>query len=144
MILLAAALLLPPCLDPDETSAVQAPLLEAGAPCKVRAAPVQHFGRIGVPPPVSLKTSIRRRLDTILFDGVSARYKWPLVRSDVGVYCGWVNARNRMSAYTGWTQFLAFYDRNYRVTSLSLAEANGITDLVCKGGGYDITSPPAD
>lgn len=102
------------------------------------------------PGPVSeqWKQVITKELDTRLFDGESARYKWPDVRpaprrdAENFVYCGWVNAKNRMGAYTGWKPYAVFIDDG-RLN----VKAEGIGDSVfidtfCGDFGYDYQHPP--
>jgi hypothetical protein len=42
--------------------------------------------------------------DTILVDGPSARWRWgKVVRGSIA--CFWVNSKNRMGGYSGWSQY---------------------------------------
>lgn len=49
------------------------------------------------------KAAVRNYFDAILFDGLSARWKYTRGKGDV--ICGTVNAKNRMGAYTGWVPY---------------------------------------
>lgn len=48
----------------------------------------------------------RDAMDKQLFDYTSARFRD--VRGDGALICGFVNAKNRMGAYTGWSRFVWF------------------------------------
>jgi len=50
------------------------------------------------------QAAIKAKADLLMFDGPSSRWQWPLKR-DADVYCGFVNGKNRMGAYVGWTPF---------------------------------------
>ena len=83
-----------------------------------------------------------------LYDGESARWRWPLAREPAG-YCGWVNAKNRMGAYVGWRLYYVFYLSGAggvkvlraRMTGDDDAETAKINSL-CADDGYDISGPP--
>lgn len=51
------------------------------------------------------KTDIIRQVKDTLIDGESARWRWPLHQPEWGVYCGFVNSKNRMGAYVGFVPF---------------------------------------
>ena len=93
------------------------------------------------------QATIKAYFDADLLDGASARWKWPaLSKEKPGIYCGWVNAKNRMGAYTGWQPFYVSFD-GPKIKSGRLY-ANGehgvILEAFCKSGGYDYTTPPRD
>lgn len=64
----------------------------------------------GSPPPRPLQTGIRNKLDLELLDGASARFKWLPLKNSKGFYCGLLNAKNSLGAYTGFKPFLAEFD----------------------------------
>lgn len=51
---------------------------------------------------------ISEAVGKLLADPYSAQYEWPEVRNPT-LYCGWVNAKNRLGAYTGYQQFMVMY-----------------------------------
>ena len=68
----------------------------------VAAAPAKHAPGAGV----EVK-SIQRALDAELLDFPSARFRDVHMTQDRVDVCGWVNSKNRMGGYVGWTQFHA-------------------------------------
>lgn len=58
---------------------------------------------------IGLQSEIKADLEPQLFDAQSARFIWPEKKHDK-IYCGFVNAKNRLGAYVGYRQFLAFTD----------------------------------
>ena len=66
---------------------------------------VAAVAALQAPGPVtpSLLAGAKIALDERLLDYPSARFRD--VRGDDKVLCGFVNARNRMGAYTGWARF---------------------------------------
>lgn len=54
--------------------------------------------------PVTMQAAIRRKMDDVLLDGASARYRWPLWKHP-DIYCFQVNAKNRMGGYVGWDTY---------------------------------------
>jgi hypothetical protein len=101
------------------------------------------------PLPAARQQAIRRYYDAKLFDGSSARWKWPRQHRDRGMYCGWVNARNRLGAYTGWTAYFVSFDAAGKVKDdVMLTDPKDvITDVhagICTRQGYDVVNPPLD
>lgn len=99
------------------------------------------------PPPPALQAKIKRHFDADLLDGPSARWKWPAMRKSAkGLYCGWVNAKNKLGAYTGWKPFYVF-EVNGKVDG-EIDDGQSSTaimlDVLCTQKGYDITEPPRD
>lgn len=97
-------------------------------------------------PNATLQRSIKSHFDAELLDGLSARWKWPAQRSPT-MYCGWVNAKNRMGAYTGWTPFAVLIEKG-KVKNGRLIGEPGVVNEIYAGGctkaGYDINEPPRD
>lgn len=71
---------------------------------KVSKAIAQDARIENTPLPITAQTAVKHYFDLKLMDGVSARYIWP-ARKTANWYCGFVNAKNMMGAYTGWRQF---------------------------------------
>ena len=61
-------------------------------------------------PPRQLRAGIQNKLDEQLLDGASARFKWLPLKNSKGFYCGLLNAKNYLGAYTGFKPFLAEFD----------------------------------
>ena len=59
-------------------------------------------------PSAVTQTAIRDAVGRKLADPFSAQYEWQAVRSDT-LYCGWVNAKNQLGAYTGYRPFMVLY-----------------------------------
>lgn len=91
------------------------------------------------------KADIVRQVRDKLIDGESARWRWPLHQTEFGTYCGWVNAKNRLGAYTGWTPFMviggAGTDGKYTVISSDFG-ASDVVARMCAESGYDLISGP--
>lgn len=101
------------------------------------------------PLPLAKQQAIRRYFDAKLFDGPSARWKWPKQQKDRGMYCGWVNARNRLGAYTGWTAYFVDFGPSGKVDHdvMLIDPKEVMTDVfsgVCTRQGYDVLNPPLD
>lgn len=123
-----------------------APVMAADAPVKPR--------------PITLaeKKAIIAQFSTMLLDGQSAIWRWPLVQNGASVagdYCGFVNAKNRMGAYVGFHAFYIFIFRppGKPVTAaggmlISEADpqslANSIVPDLCAGAGYSVTDIPPE
>jgi hypothetical protein len=50
------------------------------------------------------KASIMRQADELMFDGPATRWQWP-ERRNAKFYCGKLNGKNQLGAYTGWRLF---------------------------------------
>ncbi|WEK56488.1 MAG: hypothetical protein P0Y52_07935 [Candidatus Brevundimonas phytovorans] len=93
------------------------------------------------PPTNALFSGARSALDARLFDFPSARFRD--VRGDANVLCGFVNAKNRLGAYTGWKRFayVAFGDD----PSIYFDEPDGSGDIMldaaCGDDGLRRTGP---
>lgn len=85
------------------------------------------------PPSRAQFTSLRAALDANLLDYPTTRFRE--VTAKRGVVCGKMNARNRMGAYTGWTDFGALYVEDE--TSLYIADPDDpplLLEMLCDGG----------
>lgn len=58
------------------------------------------------PGPISAadKAEIIKQADQMMFDGPATRWDWP-ERVSEKIYCGKLNGKNRLGAYTGWRPF---------------------------------------
>ncbi|WP_411340308.1 hypothetical protein V6U71_21470 [Sphingopyxis sp. J-6] len=86
------------------------------------------------PRPISAadKAKIVAEADKLLFDGPAARWQWGLRKSDF-IYCGFVNGKNRMGAYVGWTPFY-YTDRGLRI--ISPGDSTITYEGLCSSAGY--------
>lgn len=89
------------CADPDESTDAGLRMLSSGEPC-ARKVP---FPKIKGPATPALKLAVRKYFEPILLDATSARWKWGRVVGDGAIFCGYVNAKNRLGAYTGYDLF---------------------------------------
>lgn len=110
------------------------------------------------PPSAQMKSAIMQAADAKLIDGASARYKWPNEDRGGVVYCGWVNAKNRMGGYTGWSPFISVGghedgpkgDGSYAVGQIYIGSDNNegadnaIIAKFCPAAGFDTAHVPAD
>jgi hypothetical protein len=100
------------------------------------------------PPTPALQARIKRYFDADLLDGASARWKWPTHNFPNGLYCGWVNAKNRIGAFTGWQGFYVLIGDKGEIIKGGIAvdesAAGWYADMCSQAKGYDITSPPRD
>lgn len=88
-----------------------------------------------------------------LIDPDSARFRWyPQMRDD-GIYCGFVNAKNRMGGYTGFTLFMSLIgkraDGTQVVAFTKLAHHIGplqesAEEQMCAKYGYSLDPTAAD
>jgi hypothetical protein len=134
------------CLDPDDSTPSGARQLGAGMPClKNNDPPPAPKLKAPSPLPVGKQAAVKAFFDAQLFDGISARWKWPAQRGSTAVYCGWVNAKNRMGAYTGWSPFYVLFEGG-RVTNGGIVDDGRkvMLDMFCVKQGYDITTVPVD
>lgn len=93
------------------------------------------------------QTAIKSYFDAQMLDMPSARWKWPAVsEKKPTIYCGWLNAKNRLGAYTGWQPFFVEFDKSK--VKLGRLWEDGAHDIMfeafCGDAGYDYTSPPVD
>jgi hypothetical protein len=92
------------------------------------------------------QAAIKSHFDGQMLDMPSARWKWPAIsKSRPEIYCGWVNAKNRLGAYTGWQPFFVQFDKGK--IKLGRLWENGdrkiIVSAFCESAGYEIATPPA-
>ena len=129
------------CLVPDDSVPANARSLDAGEACRTpRPAPMK---------PATLSISlvkqalIKAHFDNALLDGTSARWKWQLQRHPQ-VYCGWVNAKNRLGAYSGWKPYYVMFGKTGKVDKGEIVGEGDSTimlDAFCISWGYNIVSP---
>lgn len=93
------------------------------------AATVQAATPLG-PPTDAQFAAARRAFDEQLLDHTSARFRD--VHGDAGAICGFVNAKNRMGAYTGWTRFVVMFTSPPRLQIEAPDEENVFVDVLCK------------
>lgn len=89
-----------------------------------------------------------------LFDGESARYRWPKVISGnekAHTYCGFVNAKNRYGAYVGFKQYVSIFGPDGKggifAATLKIAgddDSTAIVAKVCAKDGYSATQIPPE
>lgn len=89
----------------------------------------QAAGPLGPPSEVQF-TAARRAFDEQLLDHTSARFRD--VHGDAGAICGFVNAKNRMGAFTGWTQFVVMFTSPPRLQIEAPDQENVFVDVICK------------
>lgn len=90
------------------------------------------------PPPVADRQpsaaeqqKAKTAFDIIAYDGPSARWRFELVKSGKLV-CGYVNAKNRMGGYVGWTPFIFdLIDHSFT----TYADRQWFYDAICLGRG---------
>ena len=129
------------CLVPDDSVPANFRNLEAGEVCrKPRPAPTK-------PPAVVIPTTkqalIKAHFDNVLLDGLTARWKWQLQRHPQ-VYCGWVNGKNRLGAYSGWKPYYVVFGKSGKVEQGEIVGDGDNTimlDAFCNSWGYNIVSP---
>lgn len=85
------------------------------------------------PRPVSPadKAKIMRKADELMFDGPATRWEWPM-RRDAEVYCGKLNGKNQLGAYTGWRPF--YYVRESFV--IVTKDEDPTYEVLCGKTGY--------
>lgn len=93
------------------------------------AATVQATTPLG-PPTDAQFTAAKRAFDEQLLDHTSARFRD--VHGDAGAVCGFVNAKNRMGAYTGWTRFVVMFTSPPRLQIEDPERENVFVDVICK------------
>lgn len=87
-----------------------------------------------------------------LLDGEAARWRWPLHQPKFGLYCAWVNSKNRLGAYTGWAPYMVTGGKSasgkFLVLSVDVANSDlsgddsEIVVTMCSRHGYDLTNGP--
>lgn len=111
---------------------------------------------LALPNPHALSAADRSKIQSYvadrLLDGEGARWRWPL-EQEPQTYCGWINAKNRVGAYTGWRQYYVLYARKtsgqlfpyfFRVSDDDPASEDARrVEKMCGGQGYDTSGPPA-
>lgn len=96
------------------------------------------------------KADIVRRVKDYLADGESARWRWPLHQPGYGLYCGWVNAKNRFGAYAGWQQYMVVGGvgsgpKSTGEFSIDMVEFEPeIVATMCGRYDYDLSGPPPE
>jgi hypothetical protein len=104
------------------------------------------------------KRDIVAQVKDKLLDGESARWRWPKHVAEFGLYCGFVNAKNRMGAYTGFTPFMVLggvgdgpkSTGQYKVFSATLGTDDpsdtdtAVVTKMCADKGYDLSSVPPE
>lgn len=64
-----------------------------------------------VPFPEEGQKAVMALAEGDLFDAESARWRWPDYVEGRKVYCGYLNAKNRMGAYVGFKPFMVYLSR---------------------------------
>lgn len=101
------------------------------------------------------KAAIVKAFDALLLDGLSARWRWPTPAEEgtAITYCGFVNGKNSMGAYTGYRPFMVALVRRNKprqpIASLATLGNPGsddeqITITLCTRHGYDVSEIPAE
>ncbi|MFC5370935.1 hypothetical protein ACFPIF_00110 [Brevundimonas faecalis] len=86
--------------------------------------------------------SARHALDERLLDYTTARFRD--VRGNGAALCGFVNAKNRMGAYTGWSRFVVIFTETPALHIEGEGTSNAFVDVLCgedglKMQGRDVT-----
>lgn len=138
-------------------------MVPAGGAEAAQKKPVAHARPVAAPTePYSLtranKRDIIAQVKDKLLDGESARWRWPKHIAEFGLYCGFVNAKNRMGAYTGFTPFMVLggvgggpkSTGHYGVISTMIATDDtsdtdtAVVNKMCANKGYDLSSVPSE
>lgn len=137
-------------------------IVPAGVPATAQTKPAAKAKAAAPTGPYSLSLANKRdiiaQVKDKLLDGESARWRWPKHVAEFGLYCGFVNAKNRMGAYTGFTPFMVLggvgdgpkATGQFKVFSATLATddpSDGDTVVVnkmCADKGYDLSSIPPE
>lgn len=96
---------------------------------------------LGATPTIAVQSAIKNAVGKELFDPFSARYDWQPVKNEA-LYCGWVNARNKFGAYTGYQPFMAIYGVNAKsgkAKVLSVQMESYLVTPMCLKEGYRLT-----
>lgn len=86
------------------------------------------------PPPDRAPNATEQRkaktaFDAIAYDGPSARWRFEVLRQG-HLVCGYVNGKNRMGGYTGWTPFIFdLADESFR----TYQDRQWFYDFICLG-----------
>jgi hypothetical protein len=129
------------CLDPDDSTPSGIRALDGGETCLKPRKGLPKEPVVPITP--ARQAQIKARFDTVLLDGVSARWKWQPQRSRL-LYCGWVNAKNRMGAYSGWSPYYVMFEKSGRITSAKIVGSGDspiVLETLCNSVGYNISSP---
>lgn len=93
------------------------------------------------------QAAIKNHFYAQLLDGPSTRWKWPANGLSQGYYCGWLNAKNRFGAYTGWTGFVVLLGERSQVKTHWVNDVKDadMYKLFCSNiPGYDYERAPID
>lgn len=83
------------------------------------------------PPTEAQFIAARAALDAKMLDYTSARFRD--VRADSRRICGYVNAKNRLGAYTGWSRFVVMGAGS--VTRFEDDDSTGFVAMMCDEDG---------
>lgn len=137
-------------------------MVPAGMPAMAQTKPAAKAKPAAPTGPYSLSPASKRdiiaQVKDKLLDGESARWRWPKHVAEFGLYCGFVNAKNRMGAYTGFTPFMVLggvgdgpkATGQFKVFSATLATDNPsdgdtvVVNKMCADKGYDLSSIPPE
>jgi len=88
------------------------------------------------------KAMIRQAVKKKLIDPGSAQFRWNTRVSHSVVYCGFVNSKNRMGGYVGFTAYEVMVDRQTNSIALvDLQEDDGdlyVITKMCGERGYNL------
>lgn len=130
------------CLDPDSSTSSGKRDLAAGMPClKEKPNPRDIPGNLVAVTPAE-QSAIKAYFDATLLDGPSARWRFPRRVKSERSYCGFVNAKNRMGAYTGWAPFIVTLERGKVTYGDAERVDGGAVRIMCEVIGYDGTLAP--
>lgn len=96
---------------------------------------------VGSQPPAAVQTAVKEAVGKELADPFSAQYDWQTVKSEVA-YCGWVNAKNQLGAYTGYQPFFVLYAVNAKSGQAKVYDVDmepNIVTPMCLRNGYRLT-----
>lgn len=91
------------------------------------------------------QTAIKKSLSGVLLDAESARWRWPKPVSDIQ-YCGWVNAKNALGAYTGFRQFyiMGVKDNRGKYEVFDVKTDPQLVAMFCAKAGHSTTEIPEE
>ena len=92
-------------------------------------------------PPAPVQSAIKEAVGKELADPFSAQYDWQPVKSEM-LYCGWVNAKNKLGAYTGYQPFMVLYsvgNKSGKVSIYSTDLEPHVVTPMCLKEGYRLT-----
>lgn len=100
--------------------------------------------------PPEAKQAVIDSIKDRLFDGESARWRWPEKVEGASVYCGFLSSKNRFGAYTGFKPFavmLAQGTKGWASAPLIVGDtddAETVAREMCAERGYALAMIPPE